>query len=350
MARAKSWGIIAVVVVVSTFMLWMAAGTDVVKRNYDGPYYAVVAKSWYDKKIIGENFSFTLPLEYYAAHFPLYPAFMSLAGKMGYLNSGLIINLMATVATAVVFMEIVNKNRWGNGLVLALVWLFLWPRMWVVRSIVGPETLFIGLVIGAMYFFEKEKFWLAGVLGALATMTKSPGILLFPVFVIASRFKIKTWPTLLIPLALLGVFGFYYLRTGDFWAYFNSGDNIHLQTVPFRIFDSNQPWVGTFWLEDVLWIYLIGVIGVALAFKKSRVWGWFGAIYLSTIMFVSHRDVSRYSLPMVPVILVGLASVFEKKEVRWALALLIIPMFFYSWNFLVHNAAAISDWAPFFSR
>lgn len=350
MARAKSWVVIAVVAVISTLALWMVAGMEVVKRNYDGPYYAVVARSWYDRRIIGENFSFSLPLEYYAAHFPFYPALISVFGKIGYLNGGLVINLIASMATAIVFYEIIKKLKWGNPLVLALVWLFWWPRMWVVRSIVSPETLFIGLVLAALYFFEEERFWLAGAFGALATMTKTPGILLLPAFIIASKLNRKIWPTLLIPLALVGVFYFYYLRTGDFWAYFHSGDNIHLQALPFKVFDSNQSWVGTFWLEDVLWIYLIGAVGIVLAFKKSRVWGWFGAIYLATIMFVSHRDVSRYSLPMVPVVLVGLASVFEKKEVRWALAFLVIPMFFYSWNFLIHNVAAIADWAPFFSR
>ena len=94
---------------------------------------------------------------------------------------------------------------------------------------------------------------------------------------------------------------------------------------------------------------LNGAIGVVRAFRKSAVWGG-GAIFYSVILFVSHRDIARYSLPLVPVVILGLTDILEKKEVRWALLLLVIPMYFYSLNFVAHNTVAISDWTPFFSR
>ncbi len=340
--------ILAMVSVFSTVALWIPIGMQKVYENFDGPYYVVIAKSWYDKAFIGNNFSFPLPLEYYPAHFPLYPALISFVG--GGFVAAVVINLIVSTLAAVVIYKIWEEFKWGSPLMAGLVWLFAWPRMWVTRSIVSPETLFILFVMLALYGFHKKSYWLAATTGALAVLTKSPGILLFPVFVLASKFDRKIWPTLLIPAALVAVFGFYYLRTGDFWAYFHSGDNIHLQILPFRVFDSNQPWVGQWWLEDVLWIYLIGAIGVVRAFKKSRVWGWWGAIFYTVILFVSHRDIARYSLPLVPVVILGLADILEKKEVKWALLLLIIPMYFYSLNFLAHNTVAISDWAPFFSR
>ena len=357
MSRVKSWGVIGVVTIASTAALWMAAGMQTIKQNFDGPYYAVVAKSWYDRDIIRRNFSFPLPLEYYAAHFPMYPLLISAFAKIGYLNGAVIINLVATMAVGIVLYEIVREFKWGNPLVLALVWLFWWPRIWIVRSIASPETLFILWMLLSLYFFQKKKFWWAGITGAAAVLTKSPGILLpiaYGLWLIANYVKTKkitwqAWPVLLIPMALVGVFGLFYVRTGDFWAYFHSGDNIHLQLLPFRVFDSSQPWVGNFWLEDVLWIYLVGAVGVWRMFRKSAVWGWFGAVFYTTILFVSHRDISRYALPLAPIIWVGTAEILEKKEIKWALIVLTIPAFLYSWNFLVHNTAAISAWAPFFS-
>ncbi len=334
--------------ILSTLALWIPVGMQKVYENFDGPYYVVIAKSWYDKVFIGTHFSFPLPLEYYPAHFPLYPALIWLFGSS--LLAAVIINLVVSTGAAMVIYKIFEEFKWGNPLVAGLVWLFAWPRMWVVRSIGSPETLFILFVVLALYGFQKKSYWLAAVTGALAVLTKSPGILLFPAFVLASKFDKKIWPTLLIPAALVAVFGFYYLRTGDFLAYFHSGDNIHLQMLPFRVFDSNQPWVGQWWLEDILWIYLIGAIGVVRAFRKSAVWGWWGAIFYSVILFVSHRDIARYSLPLVPVVILGLTDILEKKEVRWALLLLVIPMYFYSLNFVAHNTVAISDWTPFFSR
>lgn len=361
MAHIKNLAIIAAVTVVSTVAVWITVGLTTVRQNFDGPFYAVVAKSWYNPDIIRVNFSFPLPLEYYPAHFPLYPALMRLVDEfsgIGYLNAGLIINLLATVGVAWGLYYIGKKLKFPAPLLVSLVWLFWWPRIWAVRSIASPETLFIFFIIFSLYFFEKRKFALAGIAGAAATLTKSPGILLFVAYsawLVAEYIKTKkvrwqTWPILLIPISLFLLFSFYYLQLGDFWAYFHSGDNIHLQALPFKIFDSTQPWVGDFWLEDVLWVYLVGAIGVWRAWIKNRVWGWFGIGFYLSLLFVSHRDIGRYSLPLVPIVLYGLAEIFAKKEVRWALALAIIPLFAYTTNFLSHNTVAISNWAPFLAR
>ena len=51
-------------------------------------------------------------------------------------------------------------------------------------------------------------------------------------------------------LAMVALFGFYQLQYGDFFAYFHSGDNIHLTGAPFSsIWPSD---LGTNWLEATL--------------------------------------------------------------------------------------------------
>ena len=42
----------------------------------------------------------------------------------------------------------------------------------------------------------------------------------------------------------------------------------------------------------------------------------------------------------------GLAEIFERKEVRWVLVLMVIPLFFYTLNFVSHNTLLIADWTP----
>lgn len=349
--RVRDLLILTTVAIVSSGVVWTSVGLTKIYENFDGPYYAVVAKCGYDKVCIGSNFEFPLPLEYYAAHFPLYPALMAGVNAIlgtGLLQAGALINLVASAVGAGVIYWIWTKNKWGSPVWAGIVWLFLWPRMWAVRSVVSPETTFILLTMVSLFAFERKSFWIAGLAGAMAALTKSPGILLFVAYglIFLRKPNSKIWPVLLIPSALGGLFWWHGLG-GDFWAYFHSGDNIHLQWWPFRVFDSSQPWVGNFWLEDVLWIYVLGTVGVLRAYKKSPVWGMYGVVFLISILFVSHRDISRYSLPLVPVVLLGLFDILKKEEMKWVLAAMIVPMFFYTVNFLSHNTVAISNWAPF---
>jgi Gpi18-like mannosyltransferase len=348
---------LVIVAILSTLAIWLTAGMPVIYRNYDGPFYVVVAKAWYNKDVIRNTFSFALPLEYYPAHFPLYPALISLVAliNLNHLQAMVVVNMLASAVGAVVLYKIAEKLKWEQPFWIALTWLFWWPRMWAVRSVGSPETLFILAIMTSLYFFQEKKYWLAGIAGSLAVLTKSPGILLLVAYGVwfgvnyikTKKIEYKIWPVLLIGLTAVGLFYFFYLKTGDFMAYFHTGDNIHLQWLPFRVFDSTQPWVGSFWLEDIIWIYLIGGIGIYRALKKNLVWGVFGAVFYTSILFVSHRDIGRYSLPLVPVVLMGLSEIFTKKEIRWLLVLAIIPLFFYTVNFVTNNTLAIGDWGPF---
>jgi hypothetical protein len=348
--------LILLITVISTLLVWAGAGLQTIYANFDGPYYIVVAKSWYNSGIIRSLFSFSLPLEYYPAHLPLYPLLINLVSITGinHLQSMLLVNLGATLAAAWVIFEISKRLQWGNPFWITLAWLFWWPRMWAVRSVGSPETLFIMTTVASLYFFQTKKYWLSGVCGSLAVLTKSPGIVLLAVYTLVwavngirtRKRETKCWPVILIGLTFLGLFYFFFLKTGDFWAYFHTGDNIHLQLLPFRVFDAKAPWVGSIWLSDVIWIYLVAGIGVYRALKKSLVWGIYGLVFYLLILFVSHRDIARYSLPLVPVVLLGLGEIFEKKEARWAVILLTIPLFFYTLNFVLYNTVAIADWGP----
>lgn len=354
--RLKQAGLLIFFALASTIAVWLPVGISTIYQNFDGPYYVVVAKSWYNPEVIKSTFEFPLPAEYYAAHLPLYPLFIRVGAIIGltHLQSMVGVTLFATVAATLLVYKIFDEFKWGNAFAAATIFLFAWPRMWAVRSVGSPETLFIFFILGSLYFFTRRKYWLSGVAGMLAVWTKSPGILLLPGYALwaylewrkTGKVAWKIWPVGIIGVALALLFAFYYWNTGDFWAYFNSGDNIHLQFLPFRIFDSSQAWVGTWWLEDVLWIYLLGGLGVVSAFKKNRVFASFGFVFWLSLLFVTHRDITRYSLPIVPVVILGLSSIWQKKEVQWALLIMIIPLYFYTVNFLAHNYVPISSWAP----
>ena len=75
--------------------------------------------------------------------------------------------------------EVFDKLKIRNSLFLAAMFLFVWPRMWVVRSVGSPETLFILFIVLSLYAFQKKSYWLSAIAGALSVLTKSPGVLLF---------------------------------------------------------------------------------------------------------------------------------------------------------------------------
>lgn len=332
-------------------------------QHYDGPWYVVVAKTFYNPEKIKElKLESSLDEKYFAAHLPGYPALIRVFreivvfGELRYLKAMIGVNLLATIAVSLFFYWfLIRFKLTKNPLLLVTVFLFL-PRFLVIRSVGAPESLFILLILLSLYFFEKSAFFLAGFFGGLAAMTKSPGILLFGAFGMVlierylkeRRFNWKWVWLLLIPLGLLTVFGIYWKQYGDFFAYFNSGDNIHL-VYPFSVFDSQKSWVGTAWLEDILfYFFLYGLAIVNLKHMKQRSFFYFTAIFYLATLFVQHRDIARYSLPLWPMAAIALERFFTSKKFLAVFLILLPGIFFYAWNFLGYNIMPIANWRPFF--
>lgn len=343
-------------------------GMETIVANYDGPLYIVVAKTLYDNYTIKTSFQFPLPVEYYAAHFPLFPSLIRLVALVikTYPYAMLTVTLISSFVCLYFFNKLI-RNYVSEVDALWLTFVFsIFPARWlVVRSIGSPEPLFIAAIIASIYYWDKKKFWLAGIWGAIATLTKSPGVLLFIAYFLAtitprlkslatSKFgnwiKSITWrkyPIILIPLALTGVFYLYKIQFNNFFAYFSSGDNIHLMLPPFQIFNYSAPWVGTYWLEEVIFIYLFGGIGLMHLIKeKQTTIAWFVGIFFTTILFVSHRDLMRYALPLAPFIFAAFAKYLTTKEFKIAFLVLIIPSFLFALAFISNNVMPIANWGP----
>jgi hypothetical protein len=240
------------------------------------------------------------------------------------------------------------------------------PARWlIVRSVGSPEPLFVGSIIASIFYFKEKKFWLAGIWGAIAQATKSPGILLFVAYLaiiilpalkhaaatstknLFKKLEWRAYPVLLIPLVLLGIFWLYKIRMNDFLAYFHSGDNIHLFFPPFQIFNYSQPWVGTFWLEEIIFIYLIGALGIIRLIKKKHYdLLAFVGLFFATTIFVSHRDLMRYTLPIVPFLFIAFAGVIKKAEFKYVILFLIVPIYLFSLAYIAQNFMQISNWTP----
>lgn len=390
----KNWRDILIICLVSlgsTALIWLpfflrltsfwkislpAEGMATIMKNFDGLYYVVIAKSFYNPEIIKNLVSFDLSAIYYAAHFPLYPLLIKIGGLVvNYTWSMLSISVIASLLSAVVFYLFLKEFKLSKDPLWLTIIYLLFPARWlIVRSVGSPEPLFLLFLLLSFYYFKKKNWWLAGGFGALTQLTKPPGILLFLAYAIylfwqesketwftrlAQVFRLsrsnwlaqltkKVYPLLLIPLALLGVSLYYLYIYGDFFAYFHSGDNIHLFWPPLQVFNAAAAWVGTYWLEEVIYIYLLGILGVIFLFKQKRYdLGIFAAVFFYTTLFISHRDISRYSLPMMPFILIAFDKFLVRKEFKIAFAVILLPIYLYTINFIAGNTLGIADWAPF---
>lgn len=326
-------------------------------QHFDGLLYVIASKTLYRPDAINAlHVELVTDPNYYPAHLPLYPVLIrSFSYLFGYLQAMLAVTLLFSVLAGLAFYYVIKKLKvTENPLGLTIVFLFL-PRFFIVRSVGAPESIFLFFILLSLYFFEKKQFVLSGLFGAFSVMTKSPGILLvFAYGLVFLEGLIKTkkfnWSWLgigLIPMGLLSVFTLYYFQTGDFFAYFNSGDNIHLVS-PFAAFNHHHRWVGTAWLEEIvlyLFIYLIAIF--TLKESKYRSLFYFALVFFTATIFVQHRDISRYILPVWPLACVAYEKFFTSRKFLIALVILLPAIYLYAWNFMTYNLMPISDWTPY---
>ncbi len=336
-------------------------GFNSIYRNYDGVEYIAIAKTFYDPTALS-NFPLNQSANYYASHFPAYPLIISLAAPfVGFLKSMLLVSLVATILSAWVFYRILTEFKLTKQpLWLSILFLVLPARWLIVHSVGSPEPLFILFLLGLIYYllkFESSRksifIWLSGMCGLFAEVTRPPGILIFGglglyllwKFIKKPSFEVfKYYPLLLIPIGLLAVFGVFGLTYGDFFAYFHSGDNIHLTFPPFQVFNKNQYWVGDIWLEDIVYIFILGFSGGLILFKKKLYpLAFISLTYLAAALLVAHRDISRYTLPIAPLILIAFEEFLTSKIFKIVMVVMILGIYLYAENFLINNTAPIAN-------
>ncbi|MFZ5933159.1 MAG: hypothetical protein ACOYT7_03755 [Patescibacteria group bacterium] len=371
-AKIKNLLLIAVLSLIPTFLVWLPFvlklqsfwgiplpqdGMAVVVANYDGPLFLVVAKTFYNLEAIKLNYSFPLPTEYYAAHFPLFPLLIRLFSFfLGYPYAMLLVTVASSILALYFFFRFVRRYVAKNEALWLTAVFAIFPARWlIVRSVGSAEPLFLAGILASIYYFQREKYWLAGIWGVVAAATKSAGILLFVSYLAIltlPHFKLtkleKAYPIFLIPFALIAVFLLYQLKFNNFFAYFYSGDNIHLFFPPFSIFNYSATWVGTPWLEEIIFVYLLGALGLLKLIKKGLYEvAWLTGIFFVSILFVSHRDLIRYALPVVPFLILAFNETLLRKEFKIVMAVLLIPIYLFSLSFISQNVMPIPNWAPF---
>ena len=331
-------------------------------RNWDGPSYLVVAKSFYNPKIITKLLFSPLPATYFSAHFPLYPLLIKITSFIFPLTqAGIIVNLIAGFFLNLFFFEFI-KNRTKNPYFLTFVFTILPARSFVTRVIIAPETLLSFFTLLSVISFRKKQYLKASLFLTAALLTKFQIIILAFAygFVFIKQFIEDKKINLLVQkavflaisaIAVLILFYFFELKFGNFWAYFEAQNTNDLTiSLPFSQFNSKATWIKSIWLEDLIFYYLLGFMLVFKVYeqrKKKMETFLFSTFYLLFLAFLPQRDITRFSFPLMPFFFETFSSLFEKKYVKLAILSTLPAIFFYTLNFILGNQAPITNWAPF---
>jgi hypothetical protein len=228
--------------------------------RWDSSWYLAVAKWGYGPQTSGVALSPSGGLAR-MNFFPLYPALIHVIGWLvrSDLVAGVLISLVAFVAALWLLYRLVELDFSPEVAEVTVVLTAFCPMAFYF-SAVYTESLFMALTLGALYSARRERWLYAGLLGALASLTRVEGVVLVvPLVMIAvwrrpvdggsaagepsaggvrgrlKRPRISAAWIALVPLGLLAYLGYLALKYGQGLAPFQTQSEFwqHHRTWPF---------------------------------------------------------------------------------------------------------------------
>ncbi|HEX6945645.1 MAG TPA: mannosyltransferase family protein [Casimicrobiaceae bacterium] len=171
-----------------------------------------------------------------AAFFPLYPLLVRGGGWVlgSPLLAGVVISCAAMLAALAALHELTRIELGDEAARWTVVGLALSPMSFFL-SAVYSEAVFLAVSVGCVLAARRERWWLAGLLGALGAATRSAGVLLvvpMALLMLSARpARARDWLALAVVPCGLGAFLGGLALTGHDWT-----APFHAQEVWFRAF------------------------------------------------------------------------------------------------------------------
>jgi Gpi18-like mannosyltransferase len=278
------------------------------------------------------------------AFFPLFPLLMRIGKIFTHNNalvSGLLVSNLADLLVMVVFYQLVYEEFGQQQARRAVLYISVFPTAFFFLASYN-EALFLCLALICTYFSRHNRWWLAGIFGFLAMMTRSVAILLtLPLlyeylrqrqFHIRNiRFNIVSIG--LIPLALVIYSCYCYYRFGDFLSYAKGQQifwNRYLEFPGYNLWIAlktliHSPSILSFnaqrtFTDALPDLFIFALLILALVgpwrFKRSQmmyaIYGWLTFIYAQMYPVLRPYDnptfpleaLSRYLLEVFPAIMI----------------------------------------------
>jgi Mannosyltransferase (PIG-V) len=278
-------------------------------NRWDALYFQRLAKVGYDASDILK-----------AWFYPLYPWCVRLVmfATRDSVVAAFIVSGIASMIAAVVLRRLIALD-FPADVARRAVWFFLiFPTAYVLH-IGYSESLFLALMLGAMFAARRERWWLAGVLGAFCWMTRANGIVLLPALAVEAghqwlKDKRWRWQWLWICVVPAGFAVYLWLNwrvSGDPFAFLKMRDKLFHMSL-------SWPWVGirgaygNFHRNpnqaeivggEELYFTLLILVCAAISWIKLRpsyaTWITGNWILLASVTFI--ESMPRYALTLFPI-------------------------------------------------
>jgi hypothetical protein len=194
-----------------------------VTMGADSAWLMNIAINGYEKE------AFNTTTQHTWAYFPLYPLLLRAVAKVTgeFPLTGMALSSFFFLLALIFFHKTVSAFGYDeNSANRAVFYLAAFPLSYFF-SLAQTESLFLLLTVGCFYAAKRERWWLAGLCGALASATRFAGVfLLIPLAVLywqnyRTRIRPQVVSLLLVPLGLVAFMIYLQSITGNAWAFAN---------------------------------------------------------------------------------------------------------------------------------
>lgn len=208
--------------------------------NFDGVHYLTIAQKGYTA-------------QFTQVFFPLYPLVISfitfITPFKNLIVNGLFISNIFFFFSLILFWKLLVLDYKKDTILWALLFLLFFPTSFFFGALY-TESLFLFLILSSFYLARKKNWWLAAILGGIASGVKLIGIFLLPALLWEWKKKksnVLRSPILyLVPLGLISYMFYLQVQFGDFLYFW------HAQPV----FGAERTGGSIIFLPQVIWRYI----------------------------------------------------------------------------------------------
>jgi hypothetical protein len=327
--------------------------TNLLVRHFDAPNYLVVAKTLYVPTTSNPLPGYALGPKYFTAHTPLFPIMIRACSLgIGYARGLALATVLLALGSAAMFAAWAREATPEIPSVIAiLVFLLLPARMFLYRSLGASEALMSLCVLAAAYAWRRGRVDWAFFSAALATVTRTNGVLVVVVLVLLLVAQRRFWTAIaggaFAALPLVALFAWYAFLYGDFFSllhvHADSASGAGRLTFPFAFIGemaAKNDWETA---EMLLALHLFYVLCAAtLWIRRDRFEAGLIVAHVVLLSLLRERDLARYYLTVAPfAVVLVFREVWARPRVAGAVLAVLGPLsVFYAWKTIPMNLAS----------